>query len=67
MNSEQPNNWYFSFGHGQPNFNRYVKIFGTIHSSREEMFKRFGREWSMQYTEEKALEAIKIWGWTELK
>jgi hypothetical protein len=66
MNTETPANWYFSFGHGQEHFNKYVKIHGTRMTSREEMFRRFGREWSMQYDEPKALEAIERWGWTEV-
>lgn len=65
--NEQPANWYFSFGHGQENFNKYVKIYGTMSGTRDEMFKLFGREWSMQYTEEKALTAIRDWNWTELE
>lgn len=66
MNTEQPANWYFTFGHGQVNFNRYVKLHGTSAECRDEMFRRFGREWSMQYDEPRALVAIERWGWTEV-
>jgi hypothetical protein len=63
---EKPTNWYFSFGHGQVNFNKYVKIHGTVAEARASMFKRYGTAWSMQYAEDKALEAIERWGWTEV-
>lgn len=63
---EQPANWYFSFGHGQKHCNKYVKIHGTRQDARELMFRRFGRSWSMQYEEAKALEVIERWGWIEL-
>jgi len=64
--TEQPANWYFSFGHGQNHANKYVKLHGTVAEVREEMFRRFRGEWSMQYSEDKALEVIERWGWTEL-
>ena len=60
-------NWYFTFGHGQHHFGRYVKINGTFNEAREEMIHRFGYAWSMQYDEDKALPTIKEWSWTELK
>lgn len=63
---EQPQNYYFSFGHGQVHFGKYVKIHGTFSGSRDEMFKRFGREWSMQYSEVDALRVIEKWRLTEL-
>lgn len=59
-------NYYFSFGHGQEHFGKYVKIRGTMMSSREEMFRRFGDKWSMQYSEEDALRVIERWKLEEL-
>ena len=52
---ESPQEWIFTFGCGQPNDKRFVRITGTYVSAREEMFRRYGRKWSMQYSsEEKA-------------
>jgi hypothetical protein len=47
--AEEIKDWYFTFGLNKPNAGHYIKISGTFNSSREEMFKRFGRLWSMQY------------------
>ncbi len=66
IETEKPANWYFSFGHGHDNFNRYVKIHGTSAECRSEMFRRFGAAWSMQYEESRALDVIERWGWTEI-
>jgi hypothetical protein len=49
MNNKE--NWYFTFGFGHENRNGYVKIYGTFSEAREEMFKRYGQKWSMQYNE----------------
>lgn len=67
MNTEQPANWYFSFGHGQEHFGKYVKIHGTSKYCRDEMHRRFGAKWSMQYTEEEMLPKIERWDWTEVQ
>lgn len=65
---EQPGNWYFTFGHGQQHGpNGYVVIHGTFALAREEMFRRYGPKWSMQYTEAKALPMIAEWNMTEVK
>jgi len=52
MKKEKQQNWYFSFGCGQPNHGRYVEFFGTREETREKMFNAFGQKWSMQYSEE---------------
>lgn len=68
MNNEEQ--WYcFTFGAGQEYPNRYVRIFGTFSSARDEMFNRFGAKWSMQYPEnsEKFQSDANKWGWKELK
>jgi hypothetical protein len=51
---EQPQEWIFTFGFGQPHANGFTRIFGTFNSAREEMFRRYGRQWSMQYPTEAA-------------
>ena len=42
--------WYFTFGIDHPNAGYYEVIKGTFMSARDEMFKRHGREWCMQYS-----------------
>ena len=49
---EDKKNWIFTFGVGQPYEGHYVKIYGTFAQARDEMFRRFGREWAFQYSEE---------------
>lgn len=44
--------WIFTFGCGQENAGKYVKIHGTYSSARERMFERFGDKWAFQYTAE---------------
>lgn len=64
MNEEQ--DWYFTFGSGQENSGRYIKIHGTFESARKEMFLRFGRYWAFQYSEAewlKYLDMAKDHGW----
>jgi hypothetical protein len=60
--------WAFTFGCGQKHFNHYVKIKGTFSSTREEMFKLFGKRWSFQYefNSVEFQQAIETWGWKEL-
>lgn len=46
-------NYYFTFGYGQPNEGKYHIIAAENKSeARAEMFERFGRKWSMCYSEE---------------
>lgn len=41
----------FTFGGGQPLWNKYVVIVASSpEHAREKMFDVFGHEWSMQYT-----------------
>ena len=51
---ETPQDWYFTFGFGQKNQNKYTVIHGTEHSARVEMIRRFGLEWAFQYPERKS-------------
>jgi hypothetical protein len=55
---EEPQEWIFTFGFGQPNAGCFTRIFGTFAETRAEMFRRFGQAWSMQYpsTEEAGVE-----------
>jgi len=49
--------WIFTFGHGQwdgMHRNHFVRINGTFYEARAEMFRRYGKQWSMQYESEKA-------------
>jgi hypothetical protein len=66
MIKEKEQDWYFSFGCGHsPNEHKYVKIYGTFKSTRDEMFSRFGFFWCMQYESFQALNPER-WGDTEL-
>lgn len=55
MTADEPSDWFFTFGHGHEAMVRtsvnglYVRIHGTFEAAREEMFRRFGRQWSWQY------------------
>lgn len=49
---EKQQNWYFTFGCGQPNAEHFIRFFGTKEETRERMFQSFGKMWSMQYSEE---------------
>lgn len=41
--------WIFTFGCGQPNEGKCVRISGTYNEAREEMFRRYGSAWAFQY------------------
>lgn len=44
--------YYFTFGYGQGHDNCYTVIEAEDwDSARDEMFREYGRKWSMQYTE----------------
>lgn len=44
--------WYFTFGSGQPNRNCFIVFNGTYGEARTKMVERFGQIWSMQYSKE---------------
>lgn len=44
--------WYFTFGCGQKHAGHYVRIYGTEADARSEMFRRYGKEWAFQYSED---------------
>lgn len=44
--------WIFTFGSGQPNAGKYVKIYGTFNSARMKMIDKYGLIWAFQYSKE---------------
>jgi hypothetical protein len=55
--NDPPRDWIFTFGFGQwhgARRNNFVRIHGTFYEARAEMFKRYGKQWSMQYESEEA-------------
>ena len=44
--------YIFTFGVGQENANKYVKIYGDWITARKKMFDRFGDNWAFQYSKE---------------
>ena len=58
--------WYFTFGSGQEHQGMYVVLAGTLEGTRAEMFARFERKWSMQYSEDEGKRLAEKWGWQEL-
>jgi hypothetical protein len=64
---DAPRNWCFTFGCGHAHPNKYVKIYGSFQETRDEMFRRWGKAWCMQYTEKDLEGAKERWGITELK
>jgi hypothetical protein len=64
--AEETRDWVFTFGCGQAYAGRYCVIHGTFNAAREEMFRRHGQMWSMQYrTPEDA--GVETYGLKELK
>ena len=62
MNEEVRQDWYFTFGFGQPHEHCYTVIFGTYEEARVEMNLRFNRVWCGQYVsaEEAGVEKWKL-------
>lgn len=58
--------WYFTFGTGQEHAGKYVKITGTWSAAREEMLRRFGKNWCHQYASAEAA-GVEKWEYKELK
>ena len=58
--------WWFTFGSNHVHPNGYVVIEGSFSEARAEMYKRYDREWLMQYPD--AEEAgVKKYGLCEVK
>ena len=51
MSEEKEQDWYFTFGFGQPHENKCYVINGTKEETRKEMFSMFKQKWSRQYSE----------------
>lgn len=49
---EPKRNWVFTFGSNHKYPGRYIKLYGTYDSTRDEMFEMFGSDWAFQYAEE---------------
>ena len=63
---ECDNHWYFTFGCGQEHAGKYVVLFGTCQSTRDEMWKLFGEKWAFQYkTAEEA--GVEKWSYKKLE
>lgn len=52
ISTELKQDWYFTLVGDR--IGQYVVIHGTMTSAREEMFKRFGRQWGFQYPDAEA-------------
>lgn len=48
---EKSQNWYFTFGFGQPHEGYYRVFKGTFSQARKKMFEAHGQVWSFQYSE----------------
>jgi hypothetical protein len=46
---EKSQDWFFTFGSSHVHEGCYTIINGTYDSAREEMMRRYGPRWSMQY------------------
>jgi hypothetical protein len=64
--AEEPRDWFFTFGCGQPYAGCYHKIHGTHAEARQKMFERFGPKWCMQYDSAEAA-GVERWNLTEVK
>lgn len=59
--------YFFTFGSGQVHQNGYHKIEAdTKEAAREEMVRKFGTQWSMQYESAEAA-GVERWGLHEVK
>jgi len=44
--------YIFTFGSGQDNAGKYIRLKGSYESTRSKMIERFGNKWSFQYSED---------------
>ena len=58
--------WYFTFGIGHPLAWRYVRLRGTVESTRELMISIFGTNWARQYAQSEGRKRTSRPGMTEL-
>ena len=64
--SEVPQEWLFTFGYNHAHPNKFVRIFGTHSSARDEMVRRHGNKFAFQY-QAKEESKLKRYLMTELK
>lgn len=62
-----PEDWYFTFGRGQPNQYCYHKIHAHKTSAEDAMNRRFGKNWSMMYSAEEFKGQAEKYNLEELK
>lgn len=46
------NEWVFTFGSGQRNAGKCVRIRGDYHEARRTMMEKYGTQWAFQYSAE---------------
>lgn len=44
--------WVFTFGYGQQNAGKCVRIKGDYHEARRKMIEKYGVQWAFQYSAE---------------
>jgi len=59
------NYWFFTFGLDHGYANCFIKILGTINTSRDTMTRLFGSKWAFQYPSAKAA-GVKKWNLREI-
>jgi hypothetical protein len=57
---EKAQDWFFTFGTGQLNARKYVKIFGLHSEARKIMVKEFSKHWAFQYESAEAAGATRF-------
>ena len=53
MKANEPGEWIFTFGYGQPNQGKCVRIRGDYHEARRKMISKYGLAWAFQYSAKK--------------
>lgn len=48
--AQEPTDWYFTFGVGQPYHRCFVVFNGTYEKARAKMIRSFGQQWAFQYS-----------------
>lgn len=59
--------YYFTFGFSHAHPKGFVKIHGTVNSTRDEMFRRFGDKWAFQYNVKDFGDQAERFNLTEIK
>lgn len=61
----EKHDWYFTFCGDSQYAKNYVVINGTGDETSEEMFRRYGENWAMQYASAEGA-GVARWGLTEI-